>query len=93
MVDCSLWGHKQLTQLSNSTHARDGQKYLLWRKVTEVAGETGECEALWQICRNSDQVFRVVDFPVGLVVKHLPANAGDMGSVPGLGRFDVLWGN
>ena len=25
-------------------------------------------------------------FPRGSVVKHLPANAGDMGSIPGLGR-------
>ena len=25
-------------------------------------------------------------FPGGLVVKNLPANAGDLGSVPGLGR-------
>ena len=27
------------------------------------------------------------DFPVGAVVKNLPANAGDTGSSPGLGRF------
>ena len=33
------------------------------------------------------------DFPVGLVVKNLPAHAGDVGSIPGLGRFHVLWGN
>ena len=25
-------------------------------------------------------------FPSGLVVKNLPANAGDTGSIPGLGR-------
>ena len=25
-------------------------------------------------------------FPGGLVVKNLPANAGDMGSIPGVGR-------
>ena len=25
-------------------------------------------------------------FPGGLVVKHPPANAGDVGSIPGLGR-------
>ena len=33
------------------------------------------------------------DFPGGLVVKNLPANAGDMGSIPGLGRFHMLRGN
>ena len=27
------------------------------------------------------------DFPGGSVVKNLPANARDMGSIPGLGRF------
>ena len=26
-------------------------------------------------------------FPGGLVVKNLPTNAGDMGSIPGSGRF------
>ena len=33
------------------------------------------------------------DFPRGPVVKNLPANVGDMGSIPGLGRFHMLWGN
>ena len=33
------------------------------------------------------------DFPGGPVVKNPPANAGDPGSVPGLGRFRVQWGN
>ena len=28
-----------------------------------------------------------MDFPSGAVVKNSPANAGDMGSSPGLGRF------
>ena len=32
---------------------------------------------------------RKVDFPGGPVVKNLPANAGDMGSIPGLGRFHM----
>ena len=27
------------------------------------------------------------------MVKNLPANAGDMGSIPGLGRSHVPWGN
>ena len=30
-----------------------------------------------------------LDFPGGPVVKSLPANAGDVGSVPGLGSFHV----
>ena len=30
-------------------------------------------------------------FPGGAVVENLPANAGDTGSSPGLGRFHVPW--
>ena len=33
------------------------------------------------------------DFPGGPVVKNPPANAGDMGSIPGLGRFHMPWSN
>ena len=31
------------------------------------------------------------DFPGGPVVKNLPANAGDTGSIPGPGRSHMLW--
>ena len=33
------------------------------------------------------------DFPGGTVVKNLPANAGDTGSIPDLGRSPMLWSN
>ena len=33
------------------------------------------------------------DFPGDTVDKNLPANAGDTGSTPGLGRFYILWNN
>ena len=32
------------------------------------------------------QLFCLVHFPRGSVVKNLPANAGDVGSIPGSGR-------
>ena len=32
-------------------------------------------------------------FPGGAVVKNPPANAGDMGSSPGLGRSQMPWSN
>ena len=32
-------------------------------------------------------------FPGGAVVENLPANAGDMGSSPGLGRSHMPWSN
>ena len=34
-----------------------------------------------------------LDFPGGTVVKNPPANAGDMGLSPGLGRSHILWSN
>ena len=34
---------------------------------------------------------RLRDFPVGAVVKNLPASAGDMGSIPGPGRSHIPW--
>ena len=33
------------------------------------------------------------DFPGGTAVKNLPANVGDTGSSPGLGRSHMLWSN
>ena len=35
----------------------------------------------------------MLDFPVGPVVKNLPANAGDMGSIPDQGRSHIPRGN
>ena len=34
----------------------------------------------------------LLDFPGGPVVKNVPANAGDMGVIPALGRSHMLWG-
>ena len=34
-----------------------------------------------------------MDFSAGLVSKNLPAKSGDMGSIPGPGRFCRLQGN
>ena len=36
---------------------------------------------------------KVKDFPSGTVVKNPPANAGDTGSIPGLGRSHMPWSN
>ena len=36
---------------------------------------------------------RKEDFPGAPVVKNLPVSAGDTGSIPGLGRSHMLWGN
>ena len=34
-------------------------------------------------------MYQVKDFPGGTVDKNPPANAGDKGSIPGLGRFHI----
>ena len=34
-----------------------------------------------------------IDIPGGPVVKSSSSNAGDTGSIPGLGRFHILWDN
>ena len=33
------------------------------------------------------RLYQLITFPDGTVVKNLPANAGDVSSIPGLGRF------
>ena len=33
------------------------------------------------------------NFPGGPVAKNLPANAGDTGLIPGLGRYHMPWSN
>ena len=33
------------------------------------------------------------DFPAGPVIKNLPVNAGDTGSIPGWGRFHMIQSN
>ena len=48
----------------------------------------------WKIqCSNTTiQVKRQIqDFPGGAVDKNPPASAGDMGSIPGAGRFHMPW--
>ena len=38
---------------------------------------------------NNKSKIKNMDFPGGLVIKNLPANAGDTGSIPGPGRFHM----
>ena len=43
--------------------------------------------------KDTVKIMRRQDFSGGAVVKNPPANAGDMGSSPGLGRSHMLWSN
>ena len=56
---------------------------LPWRRGVLTTGPPGK----------SLENFLKEAFPGGPVVKNLPAFAGDMGSVPGLGRLHMLWSN
>ena len=38
----------------------------------------------------SSKTLQALDFSSGRAVKNLPANAGDTGSIPGLGRLPML---
>ena len=60
--------------------------YKSWRN--EHCGEEGNLEKASQ-----DRRLGSWAFPRGAVVKNSPANAGDTGSSPGLGRSHVPWSN
>ena len=51
------------------------------------------CSTSLIIERNANQNHSERDFPGGTVVKNLPANAGDMGSIPGPGRSHMPQSN
>ena len=46
-----------------------------------------------QLNQRSQTQNRMWGFPGGAVVKNPPANAGDTGLSPGLGRSHMLWSN
>ena len=50
-------------------------------------------EELVKETRNGWQKSKGKGFPGGAVVENLPANAGDTGSSPGLGRSYMPWSN
>ena len=58
-------------------------------KFSAGFGNGGESTAWWY--RDKDDLLE--NFPGGLVVKNLPANAGDTASILDLGRFHVPQSN
>ena len=57
---------------------------MVYRRLTkEISSEEIKLNKLPVFHNTYDQYLA---FPAGTVVKNLPANAGDTGSVPGLGR-------
>ena len=49
-------------------------------QINRIRNEKGE------VTTDTQEIQRIWDFPSGTVVKNPPANAGDTGSSPGLGR-------
>ena len=69
----------------------------LWRKMFEKEREVHShvgcgkvSESLRTILPTESKQLGNLRLPWWLTVKNLPANAGDMGLIPGLGRFHTL---
>ena len=58
-----------------------------------AGGEDSVCHPVIPGSKDATQEPWGWDFPGGLVVKNLPANAGDAGWIPGSGRFYMPWIN
>ena len=64
-----------------------------------VRGSGSNGQSLWgpqtvqELLFNCKNSYQQDYFPGGPLVKNLPASAGDMRLIPGLGRFHVPWGN
>ena len=61
------------------------------RKMGEACEQSAHQKVKIQRLLNRQK--EIQDFPSGPVVKNLPANAGDLGLIPGLGRYHVPRGN
>ena len=67
------------------------QGHFLFKKNFPVASQVVEPRLISG--RNSCFKKTIVDFHGGPVIKNPPANAGDTGSVPGMGKSHVLMSN
>ena len=45
--------------------------------------------AVVKVCEDNSEIKNIGDFPGGAVFKNLPANEGNTGFSPGLGRFHM----
>ena len=71
---------------------KDSMLSLPRARVRSLIGELGSHKRAWQKNKNKNKE-RNRAFPCGAVVKNPPANAGDMGLSPGLGRSHMPWSN
>ena len=76
------------------THVTIGIWWSLWSSLSSfVKQDSNNCLIPFQEYWVSCDIKYLKDFPGGPVVKNLPASAGDVGSIPGLGSFRMLQGN
>ena len=76
-------------------------EYLLYYTSENVIQNEGKIDIFRQKLRIffflvfalHDMLKKILGFPGGAVVENPPANAGDTGSIPGLGRSHMLWNN
>ena len=76
----SPWGRKELDdRVTEQTYTHNLHNPRLKSYYIQSLGDTA---GVWKL--------RMLEFPGGLVAKSLPANEGDMGSIPGLRRPHML---
>ena len=71
------------TEKRHSKKERETHREIMQRETEE--GGTSLVAQWLRIC--------LLGFPGGAVLENLPANAGDTGSSPGLGRSHMPWSN
>ena len=64
-----------------------------WKKIFHANGNLKKAGVEIFISDKIDFQTKTMGFPGGEVVENLPANAGDTGSSPGLGRSHMPWSN
>ena len=77
---------------SPRTHAPNCWAVLSLKCSEAQANSVAETIYLWAICSGKTYSIKITNgrgFPGGAVVKNPPANAGDMGSSHGPGRFHM----
>ena len=85
---CALYKVPLLSEPHMTTHLRIPPEF----PGTPGRHRTSQGHGLWDLsCFYL--IFKRQDSPGGPVVKNPPANAGDMGLIPGLGRSHLLWDN
>ena len=77
----------------SQTHTSTGMLSSLLESLSPGWKTSKGCLGYKVLMESVNQKLSPWDFPGGTVVKNLPANAGDTGSIPGLGRSHVPQSN